>query len=78
MNVFVKTVRCFAVYGTTLFLLFGCQPKASPPNIILIVADDLGYGDLGCYGNTASSSPFLDQMAANGMRFTDFHANAPV
>jgi arylsulfatase A-like enzyme len=78
MNVFVKIVKRFVLCGTALFLLLGCQPKASPPNIILIVADDLGYGDLGCYGNTTSSSPFLDQMAAKGLRFTDFHANGPV
>jgi arylsulfatase A len=42
------------------------------PNIILINCDDLGYGDLGCYGSTQHATPHLDRMAAEGMRFTDF------
>lgn len=44
-----------------------------PPNIVLINADDLGYGDLGCYGNTPSITPRIDQLAREGMRFTDFY-----
>jgi len=48
-----------------------------PPNIILIVADDLGYGDLGCYGNSFVASPRLDRMAAEGTRFTDFVVSWP-
>lgn len=51
---------------------------AAPPNIILILADDLGYGDLGCYGADDLQSPNLDALAARGMRFTDFYANCPV
>lgn len=43
------------------------------PNIVLIVADDLGYGDLGCYGNKSIRTPNLDRMAAEGTRFTDFY-----
>jgi len=45
------------------------------PNIILIMADDLGYGSLGCYGNTEMKTPNIDRLAASGMRFTDFHSN---
>ena len=45
------------------------------PNIILILADDLGYGDLGCYGNSDIGTPILDALAKRGMRFTDFHSN---
>ncbi len=48
------------------------------PNIVLILADDLGYGDLGCYGNKKVRTPNIDRMAAEGMRFTDFHANGPM
>ncbi len=48
------------------------------PNFIIILADDLGYGDLGCYGNTVNRTPHLDQMAADGLRFTDFHSNGPM
>ena len=48
------------------------------PNIIFIVADDLGYADLGCYGGRAPVSPVLDGLAANGMKFTQGYANSPV
>jgi len=45
------------------------------PNIVLIVADDLGYGDIGCYGNRENCTPNIDRLAAAGLRFTDFHSN---
>ena len=48
------------------------------PNIILIVADDLGYGDLGSYGQSKVRTPALDQLAAEGIRFTDFYAGSTV
>ncbi len=46
---------------------------ARAPNIILINCDDLGYGDLGCYGSTCNDTPHLDRLAAEGLRFTDFY-----
>jgi arylsulfatase A-like enzyme len=48
------------------------------PNIIIIYADDLGYGDLGCYGHPTIRTPNLDRMAAEGMRFTDFYSAGEV
>ncbi|MHC4884316.1 MAG: sulfatase family protein [Planctomycetota bacterium] len=48
------------------------------PNIILFNCDDLGYGDLGCYGSTVNRTPALDRMAAEGIRFTDFYMASPV
>lgn len=51
--------------------------STSLPNIILINCDDLGYGDLGCYGSSLHSTPHIDRMAADGIRFTDFYM-APV
>ncbi|MDI6828633.1 MAG: sulfatase-like hydrolase/transferase [Armatimonadota bacterium] len=48
------------------------------PNFIIILADDLGYNDLSCYGSELIHTPRLDRMAAEGMRFTDFHTSAPV
>ena len=53
------------------------QPAARP-NIILIVADDLGYGDLGSYGQTIIQTPNLDRLAAEGLRFTQFYAGSTV
>ena len=49
-----------------------------PPNLIFILADDLGYGDLGCFGQSVIQTPRLDQMAAEGMRFTQFYAGNTV
>jgi arylsulfatase A-like enzyme len=48
------------------------------PNVILINIDDLGYGDLGCYGSEINDSPHIDKLAEDGMRFTDFYAPAPI
>ena len=48
------------------------------PNFVFILADDLGYADLGCYGARADATPNLDRMAAEGLRFTDGYSNAPV
>ena len=60
-------------------LTIGCgQPDEGKPNIIYILADDLGYGDLGCYGQKKVRTPNLDRMAAEGMRFTDHYAGSTV
>ncbi len=48
------------------------------PNIVIIMADDLGYGDISCYGSTKIRTPNLDQMAREGVRFLDFHSNGAV
>src|SRR5688572_11156126 len=48
------------------------------PNILLINCDDLGYGDLGCYGSTVNDTPVLDRLAEEGLRFTDFYMASPV
>ena len=48
------------------------------PNFIFILADDLGYADLGCYGGRTPCSPELDRLAADGLRFTDRYSNSPV
>ena len=50
----------------------------SPPNIVFILADDLGYGELGCYGQEKIKTPNLDQLATDGMRFTQHYCGAPV
>lgn len=73
MNTLKKwmTGTCLAVSAVPGF----AQEK---PNIIFIYADDMGYSDLHCYGSTVNESPHLDQMAEEGMRFTDFYSGAPV
>ena len=50
----------------------------TPPNVVVILIDDLGWADLPCYGNTFHETPAIDQLVAGGQRFTDFYAAAPV
>jgi arylsulfatase A len=66
--------------GAALTGLAGAHPVAAavhPPNILFILADDLGYGDLGSYGQKLIRTPRLDRMAREGMRFTDHYSGAP-
>ncbi len=79
----MNTIRFYRLF--IFFLLFhfsaAAQPKPgtkTPPNVIIIFADDLGYGDLSCYGHPTIRTPYLDQMAAEGMRFTQFYVAANV
>lgn len=53
-------------------------PPKRPPNFVVILADDLGYGDLGIYGHPVNRTPHLDRLASEGLRFTDFHSNGPM
>lgn len=52
--------------------------QGGPPNILVILADDLGYGDLGCYGSPDVKTPHIDALASAGMRFQNFYSNCPV
>jgi len=77
---FVKAVAAAALgagYGGCSSIPDG-SPREGRPNFIIIMADDLGYGDLGCYGSEAIDTPHLDALAAGGLRFTDFHSNGAV
>jgi hypothetical protein len=65
---------------TILFALLSVSPvfaNEKPPNVITLLVDDLGYRDIGCYGGPVKT-PVLDGLAADGVRFTDFHSGAPV
>lgn len=68
----------FLVSALAVMLLASPIAQAAKPNIIFILVDDLGYADLGCYGQKLIKTPRLDQMAAEGMRFTDFYAGNTV
>jgi arylsulfatase A-like enzyme len=57
---------------------FHQEAENTKPNIVFIMADDLGYGDLGCYGSSLIKTPNLDQLAYNGIRFSDFYAGSTV
>ncbi|MBE7537329.1 MAG: arylsulfatase [Opitutaceae bacterium] len=64
--------------STLTLLLASAAIAADRPNIVLILSDDVGYGDLGCYGATHVRTPNLDRLARDGARFTDAHATASV
>ena len=74
--------KLFHFFCTICLLFFfnssTAQQISSKPNIIYIYADDLGYGELGSYGQTKIKTPHLDQMAKEGMRFTQHYSSAPV
>src|SRR4029453_16725749 len=57
---------------------FGKDVQVARPNFLVILCDDLGYGDLGCFGHTSIKTPQLDKLASQGIRFTDCYAAAPV
>ncbi len=62
----------------TLFGVWAIHAAAAAPNYVLIFCDDLGYGDLGCYGSAKNRTPRIDAMAKEGMRFTSFLSSSPV
>ncbi len=75
-----KTIEKIVLFSLLAFLdiLTGYGQSNSKPNIIVILADDLGYADLSCYGATEIKTPNLDRLAAKGVRFTNFYAPAGV
>lgn len=64
----------FAFFIALVKVMFG-QEK---PNILFVYIDDMGYGDLGCYGNTQNETPAIDQLANEGVRFTQYYSGAPI
>ena len=58
--------------------LFSCMKKVQRPNIIYILADDLGYGELGVYGQGIIETPHIDALASTGIRFTQHYSGSPV
>lgn len=77
-----RTLTAVAVLLLLVLTLFGAprvgQAADQPPNIVLIVADDLGYAELGCYGQKHIQTPHIDRLASEGMRFTQFYSGNAV
>jgi arylsulfatase A len=70
--------RFLLILGAAALGVACSKPDAGPPNVVVIFADDLGYGDLGCQGHPTIRTPHIDRLAAEGKRFTDFYAAAPL
>ena len=75
-RIVLLVVAGFCLVGTFPSHSFGAQTRK--PNIIFILADDLGYGDLGCYGQKLIKTPNIDELAQRGTRFTQFYAGSTV
>ncbi|MDG2200880.1 MAG: sulfatase-like hydrolase/transferase, partial [Phycisphaerales bacterium] len=67
---------CATFLITTLLLTF--QPAERPPNVVLIMADDLGWNEVGAYGQDKIRTPNMDRLAREGMRFTDHYSGSTV
>lgn len=77
----MKRARLLWLFGGLMAFFAGSTTvlsKERPPNFIVIFCDDLGYGDLGCYGSTKNRTPNIDALAKTGMRFTQFYSSSPV
>ena len=74
----VRGAALAAGLGTVSARVRAEEPAAGRPNIVLILVDDQGYYDLGCYGATEVKTPRIDALAAGGIRFTDYYAAAPI
>jgi len=71
-------IACFLSLLALSALLSPASAESQPPNVILIMADDLGYNDLSCYGHPEIKTPVLDQLAKDGIRLTSFYSGATV
>jgi arylsulfatase A-like enzyme len=77
MNALLRSIRLVAVCGFALVSVHAQPAAPARPNILLIITDDMGYGDLGSYGSPDIKTPNIDGLAKAGVRFTQFYANGP-
>ncbi|MCK4759164.1 MAG: sulfatase-like hydrolase/transferase, partial [Candidatus Aminicenantes bacterium] len=75
---FLKTVGLGAAALSVTQFEFCGRTSGQKPNVIFILADDLGYGELGCYGQEKIRTPNIDRIAAEGMKFTQHYSGSPV
>ena len=74
----MKRFFSFVIFASFALIFYASTHAASSPNVIIIMADDQGYQDLGCFGSPKTKTPHIDRMAKEGMRFTDFYSGASV
>ncbi len=71
------SARAMLVCLVCLLTFAAAKARENPPNIVFILADDLGAGDLGCYGHPYAKTPSIDKLASEGMRFEQFYVSGP-
>jgi arylsulfatase A-like enzyme len=76
LEIIFKRLKKISLLG--FFMLLGCVQAQDQPNVIFILADDLGYGDLSCYGSTDIQTPNIDKLSQQGVKFTRAYANSTV
>src|SRR5580700_6591525 len=74
----LRTLLPSLLLACSSFATVRAESPAQPPNIIFVLADDLGYGDVGCYGQKQIQTPNIDQLASQGVRFTQVYAGSTV
>ncbi len=66
------------IFFSLFMLMTPCLSAAEQPNIILVLIDDMGWGDFSCFGNTEAATPHIDALASEGIRFHQFYVNSPI
>src|SRR5687767_13750990 len=76
----MSTIKLLVITLTILAAPVGRVLAAPPsrPNIVMVFIDDMGWGDFSCFGNREASTPHVDRLASEGMRFSQFYVNAPI
>lgn len=78
MRYFIKHVAILLILAVTGLEARPARAAERPPNFLVILCDNLGYGDIGCFGSTKHRTPHVDRLAREGMRFTDFYSSSGV
>lgn len=78
MNISAKLMSAAVLTGVLVFATHAATVQAAKPNVVVIFCDDLGYGDLACFGHPTIATPNLDRMATEGQKWTNFYVAAPV
>jgi hypothetical protein len=78
MRLLPRLILSALAVGSLCSLPAGAADEASHPNVVFVLVDDMGYADAGVLGSADLRTPHIDRLAREGVRFTDFYANAPV
>ena len=75
---YAQSGMVFLLFGLCLFVSHSRTVSAASPNIVMVFIDDMGWGDFSCFGNADATTPAVDQLASEGIRFQQFYVNSPI